>query len=676
MIRLPRLVDGSLNEIRRLHPVDASISLNVIPLSTASITAKTSEIAPVRSYVEMYNVYGYVGVFRVRSVDGEYGDDISTMELDHAIAEVGDFVCDAEINETSTFSVALRKVFGYYKGSSWALSEGAYSDAVVVDVNYDNVLEAMLSIMEQAPQYMMAFNFSTRPWTVSIVRKDTSVTAEGRLSRNVVSATVSYDDSDLCTKVYVDYQENNKDQVWTATANTGRYGVVEKHVSGSGYTKSQAQTVANTYLQYHSEPTVSVTIDGLELADITGESLDSLALGKIYRLAIPKYQVVVDQPITGLTWSNVYTNPKSVEVSLATMEDPVVKFMKKTSKSGSGTSKKVKKGNKEYWTKFEQNDREITMVAAHADKNGSILEQAGMRLDSSGLLVYAEDNVNNIGSKFRVQANAISAEVTRATAAEGTLSGRLVVTEQAITAEVTRATTAEGTLSGRITVEAGKITQIVSAVGKDGKVTAASICLAINNGGSTATINADKIYLLGQTIANTITADYIKTKIASISVMNVQAIAFTGGISGSGDVRTSGTVGGQSLYLGSQDMSKAIVSATVSGDTLTLKNVSGETVTFNKAVTPTLSGSWSNGTLTVTSNPAAADNFSETLSAGTVSWDGNTATVPVNAAYGKSYADSLYGKWNNGATSTLYYYDTSSLSYKIAVGSGKRWYYK
>ena len=57
-----------------------------------------------------------------------------------------------------------------------------------------------------------------------------------------------------------------------------------------------------------------------------------------------------------------------------------------------------------------------------------------------------------------------------------------------------------------------------------------------------------------------------------------------------------------------------------------------------------------------------------------------TSTVHINAkkAYDKgvSYADGLYSKWNNGSTSTLYYYDTSELKYKVAAEKARVWYYK
>ena len=65
-------------------------------------------------------------------------------------------------------------------------------------------------------------------------------------------------------------------------------------------------------------------------------------------------------------------------------------------------------------------------------------------------------------SGISLSAEEIAAEVTRATDAEGELSGRITVNAENITAEVTRATGAESTLSGRITVNAENITAEVT----------------------------------------------------------------------------------------------------------------------------------------------------------------------------------------------------------------------
>lgn len=79
-----------------------------------------------------------------------------------------------------------------------------------------------------------------------------------------------------------------------------------------------------------------------------------------------------------------------------------------------------------------------------------------------GLSVELADLEKNTASKFEQTAESITAEVARANAAEGDLSGRISITADAVTQEVTRAKGAEETLSGRITVTAGEITQEVS----------------------------------------------------------------------------------------------------------------------------------------------------------------------------------------------------------------------
>lgn len=65
-------------------------------------------------------------------------------------------------------------------------------------------------------------------------------------------------------------------------------------------------------------------------------------------------------------------------------------------------------------------------------------------------------------SQFKITADTIQAEVTRATKAEDVLSGRITVNADNITAEVKRASAKEGELDGKITVEAGRITTEVS----------------------------------------------------------------------------------------------------------------------------------------------------------------------------------------------------------------------
>jgi phage minor structural protein len=288
----------------------------------------------------------------------------------------------------------------------------------------------------------------------------------------------------------------------------------------------------------------------------------------------------------------------------------------------------------------------------------------------------ASEAEGELSGRITTTAEAITAEVTRASEAEGELSGRLTVTADAITAEVTRATTAEGELDGKIVVEAGKITQIVSAVGSNGEVTAASICLAINDNQSTATINAGKIYLLGQTIANTISADYISSKIATLSVLNVAAITATGNITTS-----NGYIMAPSYYYGGSGNALSLASAVRlmqivrNGDTYTLQKMDFDDTTwidvgsFSRATS--LSGEWSSGTLTVTATPQGTE-FKRTLAQGTVSWDGRLATVPIKALFGSSGQYEESTGWNVTIDGSGAYPSSMTLNQKTNSSGAKQ----
>lgn len=236
--------------------------------------------------------------------------------------------------------------------------------------------------------------------------------------------------------------------------------------------------------------------------------------------------------------------------------------------------------------------------------------------------IFAKTGINDIGEKVTLatminqNAEEISLEARRASAAEGELTSSLRVTANAITAEVTRATAAEGSLSGKISVEAGKITQIVSAVGKNDEVTAASIVLAINNAGeSEAKIDANKVYIgnqksttviNGKLNASDVTASYIAGKIAQIANVAVQNLhSERGGISVQSVSTSSFYQGSVSCYVPHAITSLQIVS---SGNTYTLQrkwfseNDWTNVGSFSRAVS-----SWSvgggSGKVNVTANP-------------------------------------------------------------------------
>lgn len=211
------------------------------------------------------------------------------------------------------------------------------------------------------------------------------------------------------------------------------------------------------------------------------------------------------------------------------------------------------------------------------------------------------------------------------TSEDGLLNTRFTVTEGLIAAEVTRASTAEGTLSGALTVEAGKISQIVSAVGANGQVTAASIVLSINQttGQGEVHIDADHVYINagqsseknivteigGKLVASDITTDFLSSRIAQIPTLTGIAASFSGNVSGTGGLFGAVYVGSGTSW---KNISDPILAVQITGPTNNVYKLQYKSATqtswtdagssFSRAVS-----SWSvgggSGNVNVTANP-------------------------------------------------------------------------
>lgn len=530
-----------LGDNRRVHPTRVSINLAMIPLSDASMSLPQGESLPARGYVELFTCMGSAGVFRVRSPQDAYGVVTTTAELEHAIVEVGDYLVRTKYDEMMPANTAMQTVFSHYRGTKWQLGSVSAlgSGQIALQANYDKVLEAMLAILEQKPECIMSFDFNTTPWTVNIVSRDTTVTAEGRLARNVNSAKVIYDDTELCTRAYFEkpvktdsgdfsdfptfdvsvnyskndyvvysnklYQLNNghvKGVTWANTTKTlvddipdrvwdsidadtiGTYGVVEREVQTSASnTADEAVWTVNEYLKKHKNPRTSVDISAVELSSITGESIDNFSIGKLFRLCLVDYNnLIIDKNVINLYFEDVYKRPQAITVTLADEEDTAVSFLHDLdAKGGAGGGGRGKKQQDDQWkeflTDFEMDDYHIALYAQQFKNAEEILRQAGLYIDAQGVLIYADD----------------------LSEADTYLGAKLAVNANAITAEVTRATNAEDSLSGRIDVEADRIGLVVSGTGQYAQIKAAQIWASIDTTlrQSQVTISADIIDIDG-----------------------------------------------------------------------------------------------------------------------------------------------------------------------------------
>ena len=200
----------------------------------------------------------------------------------------------------------------------------------------------------------------------------------------------------------------------------------------------------------------------------------------------------------------------------------------------------------------------------------------------------------------------------------------------------------EETLTGLIRVEAGKITQIVSAVGANGEVTAASICLAIEKSGSKAAISADHITLGTSKLSNILT---IIGSAVGVTKPLICSSDLTVNSKGQINCYNINLAGSSPVTLNATAMAKAIKEAKVENNTLKLTQFNGDIVNFSKATS--LSGEWSSGVFTVTASPQG-NTILTSLAPGAATWSGTTGTLTIYATIGTSGA-----VYNTGKTVTV-----------------------
>ena len=451
-VPLPKLLDASGNEARRLNVIDATVNLNIMPLSTATMTLPDWESVPMRSWVEMFTSQGSAGIFRVRSPGRSIGEGDNSYQLDHGIVEVGDYIIKGEADYDGAANTVLADIWTHYNGSKWQLGTVAATDNVTYKTDYGNILSALLDIVGQLPGYMLAFDFTTSPWTVSVAARPQTVSGEARIKRNIVSCKISEDDSNLCTKLHC--YSNSATLIQTMDADTqSAYGVVEQ-VAGQGEKETEQVFLANCtkYLNQHKNPLIAVSIDLRDLHGITGEDLDSFTLGSLYRVALPDHSLTYEQTVCTLNWPSVYGDPAAVTITLGNEELAVNGVYGGSGGAGSAASTaKSKKSSKD-----SHDDHIARMEVA------GILHEAGLEWDANHVLMFASDKAGALGE-----------------------------------------------MKGSVEVNSDKVSMVVSGTTPGSyAIKAAEICVAIRNGSSQAYIGADNVLISGST--------YLDSKLSGI----------------------------------------------------------------------------------------------------------------------------------------------------------------
>lgn len=546
----PMILDSSGNVLRRIDPVDVSLDLQLEPLSSAEIELKPGDTIPERSWVSVYTEHGLAGIFRSRPQRDRYGERSSRVSLVHGAVELNDYLTtkggDQEQDPANT---AIAYIMQFYLGTHWRLGTVSATSSVVYQLNGSGVLDAITEIMEQLPGYMLVFDQSVTPWTLNVLPRPETVSAEGRLSRNISSVEISRDDSSLCTRVY--YGEN--DLFVEDAAAIQKYGVIEYRISDSGLTNAQLAAIAQAYLDNHKTSKLSVSISAIDFYNATGEPIDRIALGSKYRLAIPDAETEENRVIEAIICSIHYDSVRSrnPQITLASDPDTIITFLKKQRRSG-GSARQIAKeeADKQYqhWTTENEVYKEsvykilgvelnpdgtVKYVQAKDAQGNPIYDEQGnpvWETDSAGnpVPVYNEESEGSLGGSVKQTAQDLTSLYTETGVASlpagvtnlFSYASTIKQTAESIQTEVTAARGTSSSLGDRMTTmasninqQADKISLVVTSTTHEGQTTysinTAGIIVAINGGGqgvSSTIISSDKIDLQGYVTADQIFA--------------------------------------------------------------------------------------------------------------------------------------------------------------------------
>ena len=317
MTRLARVLDGDMRELRRLHPTQQSVDDRVTPLSTASLTLPEGEHAAFGEWVEVFTQNGSAGVYRVVSASETYTGEASA-ELEHGICALGDAIIPGEGTISGTLPEVLSEMLGYqavHAGGAalWALGSVETNAQASFENDGTNLLSAVLSVVPDG--YMLTFDQSALPWRLGVAKMATTAECEGRLSRNLRGVTVTVDDEDFCTRIYCNMLPSPG---YMDGPTVGTWGIKAKTITAQeNVTQESLNAYITQYLEDHKNPRVSIECDAEDLSAITGERIDRMEKGRLFRLALPDYGVAMEERILAVHTGSAYNGPERVRLTLA-----------------------------------------------------------------------------------------------------------------------------------------------------------------------------------------------------------------------------------------------------------------------------------------------------------------------------------------------------------------------
>lgn len=387
-----------------------------------------------RSWVEIYGTEGSLGLYRVQSVSKSYGDK-QTVQLEQALCTLDDGMIilgtasdGTRLTEVSgSMQEVLSTLLSYQPVQMWQLGTVALQDGKTYTATADrsSVLEAVQDAVKKAYGYYLSCDFSTFPWTLHLLKLPENVSCECRLTRNTESVTIAYDDTDLCTRVHAVQLANG----YLDSDTVSTWGIVGKALNADDDADATlVQEAAERYLEEYKNPTLTITVSALRLAELTGEPLDSFTLGARCRIALPDFGTVMDENIISVAYQDLLKQPEKVQLTLSKPSRDSSTLQAKTKQEAKSSGRSSRKAK----SKTAAVEATLTLTRSQVIENTNNFKYCELILngeDGTSGLVAKVANDHETLSKASVELDGVKATLALKVEKDGVISAINMTTE-------------------------------------------------------------------------------------------------------------------------------------------------------------------------------------------------------------------------------------------------------
>lgn len=410
----------SLTQVRRIPVETMSLSLKERE-SSATVTMPSLNGAAIGSLMLDDKDPGKGIVWRVKGIQQSYAQKTPTVTLEHAIQMLRDRIlfgavkpADITGNKKSTSCTAKQAVQYILKQQGdWVLGTFGYSVSNPYKFDGETLYDALVKVSDSLEDARWTYDMSVYPFKLNIKPRTADVVCEMRPGRNLTAITKSVDRSGMYTRFYpIGKNDLHLSGGGYVSKNESKYGVVSKVETDTTLeTSAELKAWANERLAKHAQPIVTITADGMDLANATGESLDRLRVGTVCRIPLEEFGETFTERITELKYNDKVHAPEVVQVTLSNEREDVTKVIADAIKRGGGGRRAQARTDSEFESRIDKADNRIALVveqkngkdvvkrasiiAAINENNQSTVTIEADKIDLSGYVTVSDLNATN-----------------------------------------------------------------------------------------------------------------------------------------------------------------------------------------------------------------------------------------------------------------------------------------